>query len=85
VSQSRIESFAEVALSTASGFVISWALGKWIFPHYGWHPSHSTITAVTLWFTAASVIRSFVWRRIFENGVVAAIKKAYRRQHRADV
>ena len=63
--QSKMLSLAEAAFNTASGFVISVLASFVIFPAFGAHiPVSSNIKIVTA-FTIISVIRSYVWRRLF--------------------
>jgi hypothetical protein len=65
MSQSRAHSLIEASLNTASGFCLSFLAGLFIFPLLGWAVSaRQNLTAVAL-FTAISVVRSYVWRRIF--------------------
>lgn len=73
--QSKLESLIEAALNTASGFVIAVTLtaifsyvdnsilflGDGLTPH--------EIVLWTILMTAVSVIRSYVWRRVFANEV----------------
>lgn len=63
--QLRRHSLLEACLNTASGFVLSIAAGYLIFPLAGWTVSHGQNLAVVSMFTIISVIRSYVWRRIF--------------------
>jgi hypothetical protein len=63
--QSRRHSLIEASLNTASGFVLSALAGMLIFPLLGWKVSTAqNLEAVSL-FTGISVIRSYVWRRVF--------------------
>ena len=63
--QLRRHSLLEACLNTASGFVLSIAAGYVIFPLLGWQISHTqNLSAVSL-FTIISIIRSYIWRRIF--------------------
>jgi hypothetical protein len=65
--QSRMSSFTESCLNTASGFVISFAAGFVVFPLFGFPASVSTNLALTAIYTAISVVHSYVWRRIFNH------------------
>lgn len=68
--QSRRSSALEASLNTASGFILSWITGLIVFPLFGWSVSPAQNTAVVGIFTVISVVRSYVWRRIFNNQVV---------------
>lgn len=63
--QSRAASLIEASLNTASGFVISLITGQIVFPLFGFQPSFSQNTAIVGIFTVVSVVRSYVWRRVF--------------------
>lgn len=63
--QLRRHSLLEACLNTASGFILSVVAGYFIFPLVGWHVSHSQNLAVVSMFTVISIIRSYIWRRIF--------------------
>lgn len=65
--QSRMSSFTESCLNTASGFVISFAAGFVVFPMFGFPTSITTNLSLTAIYTVISVVRSYVWRRIFNN------------------
>lgn len=65
--QSRRASALEAALNTASGFIMSWITGLIVFPLFGWTVSPAQNTAVVGIFTVISVVRSYVWRRIFNH------------------
>jgi hypothetical protein len=65
--QSRMSSFTESCLNTASGFVISFAAGFVVFPLFGFPTSVSTNLMLTAIYTAISVVHSYVWRRIFNH------------------
>lgn len=63
--QLRRHSLLEASLNTASGFILSICAGYFIFPLVGWQVSHEQNFIVVGFFTIISVIRSYVWRRIF--------------------
>lgn len=74
--QSRLTSLQESCLNTASGFVISYLM--WILvvaPMFNLPGSHSTSFWITTIFTVTSVIRSYVWRRIFNKHAVKKMEK----------
>lgn len=63
--QSRKHSFLEALLNTSSGFLTS-LLTQWVvFPMFGFHPAFSDNLIITLIFTIVSIVRSYLWRRVF--------------------
>lgn len=63
--QSRKHSFMEASLNTASGFLLS-LLTQWlVFPWFNLHPSLRDNFALTAIFTVVSIVRSYLWRRLF--------------------
>jgi membrane protein implicated in regulation of membrane protease activity len=68
MSQSRIFSMIEVVCNVASGFVIAWLI--WVFlmpPLFGISTNASQGFWVTVLFTTVSIIRGYIWRRLFNN------------------
>lgn len=63
--QTRHGSFIEAAIGTAIGFAISMALSMVIYPAFGHAFSLAQNVWITLIFTAASIVRSYVVRRWF--------------------
>lgn len=63
--QTRLASAAEAAANTAIGFVISWAATLIILPLFGLHPSAADGFGITVAFTALSLVRGYVLRRLF--------------------
>jgi len=56
---------AEAVTSTAAGFAVSWALTFCALPLWGFQPSAGDALAITAVYTAASVARGYLVRRIF--------------------
>lgn len=80
--QSKLESGIESGANTASGFIISWAMWVWVVqPLYD---SGTIVHAfwITCIFTVTSLLRSYVWRRFFNQGlhrsVHALVKRLYK-------
>ena len=68
MSQSRSSSLLEQCLSTASGFILSmcvWAVV--IVPLWNVPIRFIDNLAITSIFTVVSIIRGYVWRRVFVN------------------
>lgn len=65
--QTRLQSFIEAWTGTAIGFVVSMALCFVVYPLFG----HAFTIAQNFWitviFTAASVLRSYAVRRMFNH------------------
>ena len=64
--QSKLESALEQALNVGSGFILSYII--WITvitPVYDIQLSTSDNLTVTLIFTVASLLRGYIWRRVF--------------------
>lgn len=65
--QSRKHSLLEALLNTASGFITS-LLTQWlVFPWFNFSPSLRENLSITAIFTIVSIVRSYVWRRIFNH------------------
>lgn len=65
--QTKIVSFVEASLNTASGFIVS--LLAWQFlvaPLFGYTVTWETNFYLTGIFTIISIVRSYLWRRFFE-------------------
>jgi hypothetical protein len=64
--QTRLESFIESALNVLSGFFIALLVWKFVVvPVWGFEVNLGDNLAITGLFTAVSVARGYVWRRIF--------------------
>jgi membrane protein implicated in regulation of membrane protease activity len=73
--QSRLSSFVEASLNTASGFVISLIAGQMVFPMFGFHPTLSENFALTCIFTVISIVRSYIWRRVFNRRLTKGARR----------
>lgn len=75
--QTRLESGIESWANILSGFIISYLTWILIVPIF-W-PEHkstySTAFGIVILFTVASFIRSYLWRRFFENDLHKFIHK----------
>ena len=73
--QSKLESLVEANLNVFSGFFISW--GMWVFvvaPLYGFNNGAMTSLSITAIFTVTSLVRAYIIRRWFNNGLALAAK-----------
>ena len=69
--QSKLESALEQTLNVGSGFILSYMI--WITvitPVYDIQLSTSDNLTVTLIFTVVSLLRGYVWRRLFNGRVL---------------
>jgi type IV secretory pathway protease TraF len=55
----------EVITSTTTGFVVAWVITFQCLPLFGLHPSAAESLGITAVYTAASVLRGYLVRRIF--------------------
>jgi hypothetical protein len=65
--QTKVISFVESVVNVASGFVISLILWQWVVaPAFGYEVTIVTNLQLTSIFTIVSVLRGYIWRRLFE-------------------
>jgi hypothetical protein len=68
--QSKLSSFQEAVVSTFVGFVLSLLIQQFIInPVWGFKVTFGDNLAIVAIFTVASVLRSYVLRRIFNHRV----------------
>lgn len=64
--QSRLGSATEQILNVGSGFIISACVFNWIIsPLYDLKTTTHENLSITLIFTVISIVRGYVWRRVF--------------------
>lgn len=63
--QSRKHSLLESSLNTLSGFLITLIAQSLIYPAFSIHTTGAQNFQLALIFTALSIVRSYVWRRLF--------------------
>jgi hypothetical protein len=63
--QPRKHSLIETCLNTASGFVLSFFAGLFVYPSFGCRLTIQQNFWVTVVFTFISVARGYFWRRLF--------------------
>lgn len=74
--QSKAESLVESSINIASGFFVSLLL--WVYlvaPLYDVQVTMTQNLGITGIFTISAVIRSYFWRRFFNNGVHRMVVK----------
>ena len=67
MSQRQSHSVLEVLLNTASGFIISVLTSELVFPLFGVVATHAQNISIVAVFTVVSVVRSYIWRRVFNH------------------
>lgn len=65
--QSKKGSFFEVCCSTAVGYLIALLTQYLVFPLFSIHTSHQDNILIALIFTIVSIIRSYIFRRLFNS------------------
>ncbi len=65
MSQTRLGSWLEAWANILIGFGINWCANMLIFPLFGWEITGLQAFNVGLIFTAISLVRSYVLRRVF--------------------
>ena len=55
----------ETGADVSTGFVISWGITWLLLPLWGYAPTASTAIEITAVYTAASLLRKYVIRRLF--------------------
>jgi antibiotic biosynthesis monooxygenase (ABM) superfamily enzyme len=68
--QSKKSSINEVLLNTGSGFIVSLVVTKALYPVLN---ILSPVT-ITLIYTVVSIIRSYIWRRLFNKRILKQCK-----------
>lgn len=63
--QSRRNSFIEAVTNVAVGIVVAWGVTFTIFPWFDLEPALMTSLWISLIFTAVSMARSYLLRRLF--------------------
>ena len=64
--QTKLESFLESCLNVGSGFILALIVWKFVVvPLWGFTVSTADNLAITGLFTVVSVIRGYMWRRVF--------------------
>lgn len=64
--QTRKASLLEASFNIISGAAIAFAITQILGPLLGYHITPTSNLMLTIILTTVSVIRSYVWRRIFE-------------------
>ena len=63
--QSRRMSAAETLLGQFVGFVVAWVAWIILLPVFGYTATATKAFTLTLIFTVLSIIRGYLWRRLF--------------------
>jgi NhaP-type Na+/H+ or K+/H+ antiporter len=73
--QTRLHSFIESIVNVMIGFGVAILSQVLIFPLYGIHIPLSSNFKIGAWFTAISIVRSYIVRRWFNALMMKAINK----------
>ncbi len=65
MAQTRGQSAVETAVSTTVGLLVSIAANMLVLPIFGFHPRLDEAGLIGLVFTAVSIARSYLMRRLF--------------------
>jgi len=69
--QTRKGSLFEVFCNVGTGFIVAWCLTAYLFPTwFGLELNAGQSWLITFIYTVVSVIRSYIWRRIFNYFIV---------------
>lgn len=63
--QSRRMSLVEQVINIGSGLVLALMVGQIVYPLYGYPVTLRDNLALSVIFTVVSIVRGYVWRRIF--------------------
>jgi len=63
--QSKRRSFIEACTNVCLGIVLAWGVTFAVFPAFGYAPTVMKSLWISLIFTAVSLVRSYVLRRLF--------------------
>jgi hypothetical protein len=73
--QSKIGSLIETLINIGTGFLISMMINIWILPQVGCQVTAGQNVFMVTVFTVASVIRSYVFRRVFNAWTIRNISR----------
>lgn len=76
MSQTKWGSFVEACANIVIGFTINWSANLLIFPLFGFNVTGGQAFKIGLWFTAISLVRSYILRRVFNR--IKAFHAAHR-------
>jgi len=66
--QTKLGSITEVLINIATGFIFSFLIWAFVIqPMWGINLSINDSLAITAIFTVSSIMRSYAWRRFFNN------------------
>ena len=72
--QTRRQSMIETAINIGSGYLLAMLTQAVLYPMYGIETSVGQDAGIAAVFTVVSIIRSYIWRRIFNR--VHIVRKA---------
>lgn len=75
MTQTRLGSLIESVANVAIGLAVSMIANALVFPRFGFHPSVGENVAISLIYTAISIVRSYALRRWFNARLRAAAER----------
>lgn len=63
--QKKRHSLLEAIANALSGFGLAWLMNLYLLPWWGLHPNPAQSLQITMAFTVISVVRGYLWRRLF--------------------
>jgi hypothetical protein len=73
-------SLLEITLNIGTGMIISWIVTIYLLPFWGYAPSPQAALEITVLYTVISVIRSYVWRRVFNHFIKLSVDNVARQR-----
>lgn len=67
MSQSRRMSLVEQLFNVGSGIVLALLIGQVVYPLFGYAVSVLDNLGLTVIFTLVSIVRGYIWRRVFNH------------------
>lgn len=75
MNQTRLGSFIEALMNVGIGLAVSMLANALVFPRFGFYPSAGQNIAISLIYTAISIVRQYVLRRWFNARLHAAAQR----------
>jgi len=78
--QTRLMSLLEVLLNIGSGFIVAMLVWHFIIPEFFPRmagPVGENLVVTTI-FTVISITRSYIWRRLFNNGLIKSLVRCWK-------
>lgn len=73
--QTRLESLIEALANIATGMAVSFLLGMLVYPLFGFAVTPTQNLWIVIIFTTVSLLRSYLWRRWFNQLLVRRLNR----------